>query len=68
MDQQEQMIVIENDETHEQYAVRPEDYGREKDGVYAGYTVVSNEDGTPVEEPAEDAPPAEEPPAKKKTS
>lgn len=49
------MIIIENDETHEQYAVQPEDYEREKDGAYAGYSVVSNEDGTPVETPADAA-------------
>lgn len=49
------MVIIENDETHEQYAVQPEDYEREKDSAYAGYSVISYEDGTPVEEPAEDA-------------
>jgi hypothetical protein len=55
-----QMVIIENEETGEQYAVQSEDYEREKDGAYAGYSVVSNEDGTPVA-PPEDAP--EEKPA-----
>jgi hypothetical protein len=50
-----QMIIIEDQTTKAQYAVRPEDYEREKDGAYAGYSVISYEDGTPVEEPAEDA-------------
>lgn len=56
---QEQMVIIEHDESHEQYAVTVEDYEREKAGAYAGYSVVSNEDGTPVDEPAEDAAKAE---------
>jgi hypothetical protein len=43
------MIIIEDETTKAQYAVQPEDYEREKDGAYAGYTIVSNEDGTPVE-------------------
>jgi hypothetical protein len=59
VEQPEQRYIIENDETHEQYAVLPADYEREKDGAYAGYTIVSNEDGTPVEAP-DQAPPSTE--------
>jgi hypothetical protein len=51
-----QKVIIEDGETGAQYAVSPEDYEREKDGAYAGYSVVSNEDGTPVEAPETDAP------------
>lgn len=54
----EQMVIIEETGTGAQYAVQSEDYEREKDGAYAGYSVVSNEDGTPVE-PAEGASPPE---------
>jgi hypothetical protein len=61
------MVIVEDGKTCAQYAVSVEDYEREKDGAYAGYTIVSNEDGTPYEPPAEE-PPAKATPAKKKAS
>jgi hypothetical protein len=64
MEQPEQLVIIEN-EAGAQYAVAVEDYEREKDGAYAGFEVISWEDGTPVEPPAEEAPVK---PAKKKAS
>jgi hypothetical protein len=68
VEQPEQMIIIEDQTTKAQYAVQPEDYERGKDGAYAGYTVVSNEDGTPVEEPADSLDAPAETNAKKKAS
>ena len=45
-----QMIIIEETETGAQYAVWPEVFAVAKDDRFAGFTIISNEDGTPYEE------------------